>query len=66
MKTNIKEHIGVYLIVQSDHGLPLYFNYDNDTTITLDSTSASAIAVIGMQQFPLCQPQGESQRPGQR
>ena len=39
---------------QSDQGLPLYYNYDNDTTLIPDSTSVSAIAVMETHQFLLC------------
>ena len=34
---------------QSHHGIPLYFNYDNDTTLISNSTPTSAIAVVGTQ-----------------
>ena len=39
---------------QLDNGFPLYFNYDNDTTLTFNSTPASDIAVVGTQRFDLC------------
>ena len=37
---------------QPDHGLPLYYNYANDTTLTSDSKPGSTIAVVGPTGFP--------------
>ena len=47
---------------ESDHGLPLYSNYDHDSTaLTSNSTPTSDIAVVRTQWFHL--PQRESQQP---
>ena len=56
-----KKHIHIHTPLLSDdnshNGLPLYSNYANDTTLTSNSTPASAtIAVVemGTQWFRLC------------
>ena len=51
---HIHIHISLLSNDTSHNGFPLYVNYANDTTLTSNSTPASAIAAVGTQWFPLC------------